>query len=133
MNINSPANSDYYSNKATTVRQIEKSSQRKTNNGKNLYSPPPSPYTATSMSTGGIVGYDSHKFPSNNNGLNYEGQYDYIGDPSFEEGDQQPAGGNEDVDEARYCYCNGVSYGQMIGCDDEQCAREWVSYNTFKN
>jgi hypothetical protein len=28
-------------------------------------------------------------------------------------------------DEVRYCYCNGVSYGEMVACDRENCAREW--------
>ena len=34
---------------------------------------------------------------------------------------------NEGVpgDEVRYCYCNGVSYGEMVACDRENCAREW--------
>lgn len=30
-----------------------------------------------------------------------------------------------DVDEPRYCYCDGVSYGEMVGCDMESCSREW--------
>ncbi|KAF2652679.1 hypothetical protein K491DRAFT_604423 [Lophiostoma macrostomum CBS 122681] len=34
-------------------------------------------------------------------------------------------GGEEDVDEARYCYCNEVSYGDMIACDNDSCPREW--------
>ncbi|KAG9243801.1 hypothetical protein BJ878DRAFT_509080 [Calycina marina] len=28
-------------------------------------------------------------------------------------------------DEPRYCYCNGVSYGEMVGCDNDACEREW--------
>ena len=28
-------------------------------------------------------------------------------------------------DEPRYCYCNGVSYGEMVACDNEKCPREW--------
>lgn len=34
----------------------------------------------------------------------------------------------EDViaeDEPRYCYCNGVSYGEMVACDADGCAKEW--------
>lgn len=30
-----------------------------------------------------------------------------------------------DADEPRYCYCNGVSYGEMVACDSDDCAREW--------
>lgn len=38
-----------------------------------------------------------------------------------------PAEDDEDIDmdEPRYCYCNGVSYGEMVGCDMESCSREW--------
>ena len=32
---------------------------------------------------------------------------------------------DEDLDEERYCYCNGVSYGEMVGCDGDECQREW--------
>ncbi len=28
-------------------------------------------------------------------------------------------------DEPTYCYCNGVSYGEMVGCDADGCEREW--------
>jgi hypothetical protein len=30
-----------------------------------------------------------------------------------------------DADEPRYCYCNGISYGEMVGCDADNCEREW--------
>jgi len=30
-----------------------------------------------------------------------------------------------DEDEPRYCICGGVSYGDMIACDNEVCPREW--------
>ncbi|KAL8641029.1 MAG: hypothetical protein Q9228_002119 [Teloschistes exilis] len=37
--------------------------------------------------------------------------------------------GDEDEDEGerepRYCYCNQVSYGEMVGCDMDGCPREW--------
>lgn len=33
--------------------------------------------------------------------------------------------GDIDADELRYCYCNGVSYGEMVGCDHDECSREW--------
>lgn len=32
---------------------------------------------------------------------------------------------DEDGDEPRYCYCNQVSYGNMIACDNDDCPREW--------
>ena len=27
--------------------------------------------------------------------------------------------------ELRYCYCNDVSYGEMVGCDGDSCPMEW--------
>lgn len=32
---------------------------------------------------------------------------------------------DEDGDEPRYCYCNEISYGHMIACDNDDCPREW--------
>lgn len=32
---------------------------------------------------------------------------------------------DEDGDEPRYCYCNGISYGEMVACDADGCKREW--------
>ncbi|KAJ7043368.1 hypothetical protein C8F04DRAFT_1074537 [Mycena alexandri] len=32
---------------------------------------------------------------------------------------------NPDPTEPRYCYCDQVSFGEMIACDDPRCAREW--------
>ncbi|KAJ6611799.1 hypothetical protein B0H10DRAFT_2223717 [Mycena sp. CBHHK59/15] len=32
---------------------------------------------------------------------------------------------NADPNESRYCYCDQVSFGEMIGCDDPHCEREW--------
>ncbi|KAJ2892727.1 hypothetical protein MKZ38_009432 [Zalerion maritima] len=32
---------------------------------------------------------------------------------------------NMDEDEPTYCYCNGVSYGEMVACDSDGCEREW--------
>lgn len=33
-----------------------------------------------------------------------------------------------DQNEPRYCYCNGVSYGDMIKCDNPFCEREWFHF-----
>ncbi|KAI9311355.1 hypothetical protein BX666DRAFT_1997605 [Dichotomocladium elegans] len=33
-----------------------------------------------------------------------------------------------DPNEPRYCVCNQVSYGNMVACDSENCAREWFHY-----
>jgi inhibitor of growth protein 3 len=31
-----------------------------------------------------------------------------------------------DGDDKTYCFCDGVSYGEMIACDELDCEREWV-------
>ncbi|KAH8117142.1 hypothetical protein DFH11DRAFT_983794 [Phellopilus nigrolimitatus] len=33
--------------------------------------------------------------------------------------------GDIDPHEPRYCYCNQVSWGEMIACDADDCEREW--------
>jgi len=38
-------------------------------------------------------------------------------------------GGGDDgrvEDERKYCFCDRISFGEMVGCDDPQCEREWV-------
>jgi inhibitor of growth protein 3 len=31
-------------------------------------------------------------------------------------------------DNKTYCFCNSVSYGEMIACDENSCEREWVRF-----
>lgn len=38
--------------------------------------------------------------------------------------DDEPIDPNEPV----YCFCNQVSFGDMIACDNANCAREWFHY-----
>ncbi|XP_019858726.1 PREDICTED: inhibitor of growth protein 4-like [Amphimedon queenslandica] len=33
-----------------------------------------------------------------------------------------------DPDEPTYCLCNQVSFGEMIGCDNEECSIEWFHF-----
>ncbi|KAK0534171.1 hypothetical protein OC835_002773 [Tilletia horrida] len=35
------------------------------------------------------------------------------------------AGGEDQEDQTRYCYCQQVSYGEMIACDSRDCPYEW--------
>ncbi|XP_005100568.1 inhibitor of growth protein 3 [Aplysia californica] len=35
---------------------------------------------------------------------------------------------NADPNEPRYCLCNQVSYGDMVGCDNNDCPIEWFHY-----
>lgn len=45
-----------------------------------------------------------------------------VSDPeeSLHEGDDE-----EDDGEPRYCYCNEISFGEMVACDNDACPREW--------
>ena len=42
-----------------------------------------------------------------------------------EEGSSIQGDEDEDIDEPKYCYCNEVSYGEMVGCDGDECQKEW--------
>ena len=46
-----------------------------------------------------------------------------------QEGEDSSMQGEEDDEDGpaqeRYCYCDEVSYGEMVGCDGENCEREW--------
>lgn len=42
---------------------------------------------------------------------------------SSAQGDEDEA--EVDENEPLYCYCNGVSYGEMVACDADDCPREW--------
>ena len=48
--------------------------------------------------------------------------------PVDQQADSTTGGGDEGEveDERKYCFCDRVSYGEMIGCDDTHCEREWV-------
>ncbi|XP_064608857.1 inhibitor of growth protein 1-like isoform X2 [Liolophura sinensis] len=44
------------------------------------------------------------------------------------EGDRSPIE-PIDPDEPTYCLCDQVSYGEMIGCDNDDCPIEWFHFN----
>ena len=49
-----------------------------------------------------------------------------------QDGEDSSVQGEDDEDgpgQERYCYCNGVSYGEMVGCDGDNCVREWFHLN----
>ncbi|KAJ8515420.1 hypothetical protein ONZ45_g7148 [Pleurotus djamor] len=50
----------------------------------------------------------------------------YEGSPGEGDGaDAEGGDGDGETDDKRYCICNGVSYGDMIGCDDTSCDKQW--------
>lgn len=34
-----------------------------------------------------------------------------------------------DADEPKYCYCNRISFGEMIACDNDDCPIEWFHFS----
>ncbi|KIW94948.1 uncharacterized protein Z519_04928 [Cladophialophora bantiana CBS 173.52] len=46
-----------------------------------------------------------------------------VGAGEVDEEDEENEGAEED--EERYCYCQGVSYGEMVACDRDDCPRQW--------
>lgn len=42
--------------------------------------------------------------------------------------EEEATGEEIDADEARYCYCGDVSYGDMVACENENCEREWFHF-----
>jgi len=53
------------------------------------------------------------------------------GVPVGGEGEFQAVDGGDwayDPNEPRYCICNQVSYGEMVGCDNGDCPIEWFHY-----
>ncbi|XP_066303997.1 inhibitor of growth protein 1-like [Branchiostoma lanceolatum] len=46
-----------------------------------------------------------------------------------EERESSPSELAIDPNEPRYCLCNQVSYGEMIGCDNEECEIEWFHFD----
>ncbi len=45
--------------------------------------------------------------------------------PEDEDSSLQGDEDEEHGEEPRYCYCNDVSFGEMVGCDGRQCLKEW--------
>ncbi|KIX05196.1 uncharacterized protein Z518_06068 [Rhinocladiella mackenziei CBS 650.93] len=47
-----------------------------------------------------------------------------VGNNDAEDEDDEENDAAEE-DEERYCYCQGVSYGEMVACDKPDCPRQW--------
>lgn len=45
--------------------------------------------------------------------------------PSSDRPDAEGEEGGEEKDETLYCHCQRVSFGEMIGCDSDECPYEW--------
>ncbi|KAL9620685.1 MAG: hypothetical protein Q9160_004821 [Pyrenula sp. 1 TL-2023] len=74
---------------------------------------------------------EQRKKNSNNSNINNNGHGSGNGngggganneDEEVEIEEEEGSGGEN---EPRYCYCNGISYGEMVACDAKDCPREW--------
>lgn len=48
-----------------------------------------------------------------------------LGTASDSDPGEDDYGYDDPGDDRTYCYCDKVSYGSMIGCDNDTCKREW--------
>ncbi|XP_022081144.1 inhibitor of growth protein 3-like [Acanthaster planci] len=53
---------------------------------------------------------------------------DLLTDSILDDSNPQTADWTYDPNEPRYCLCNQVSYGEMVGCDNANCPIEWFHY-----
>ncbi|KAI0828823.1 hypothetical protein BC628DRAFT_1168273 [Trametes gibbosa] len=95
----------------------------------------PAPYAASSTN----VLVETHDVRAMSNGVLSDwphGQLEGPGMPvarnlsvAVEGNDGTMSAGGEpdgDADDGKtYCFCDGVSYGEMIACDDDECEKEW--------
>ncbi|KAK6465626.1 Ing1-like protein [Scheffersomyces coipomensis] len=44
-------------------------------------------------------------------------------------GENGPSNNGEDADNNLYCFCQRVSFGEMIGCDNDDCKYEWFHWS----
>lgn len=66
--------------------------------------------------------FDSHHIPAHINKIGAD-----IDSPALNDIQADMDDPNAEADDGKvYCICNGVSYGEMIACDDPTCEREWV-------
>lgn len=75
----------------------------------------PSARAAANRSRATVAAAAADDFDFDPDGQTYE--EDALEDPGDIQGDPE---------EKTYCYCNRISFGQMVGCDDDNCDKEWV-------
>ncbi|KKZ61882.1 hypothetical protein EMCG_03581 [[Emmonsia] crescens] len=78
--------------------------------------------TSTTSSTGTGTTKRSHKKGA---GLAAAQQLIAVAAATEDEDSSRQGDDEEDEGEPRYCYCNQVSFGEMVACDNETCPREW--------
>jgi len=68
---------------------------------------------------------DYYTLPSQSTSLNL---FDDETNGGFDTANVLPNFPGQTIDERRYCFCNEMSYGDMIACDSPTCRREWFHY-----
>ncbi|KAF8339754.1 uncharacterized protein EI90DRAFT_3117530 [Cantharellus anzutake] len=69
------------------------------------------------------VAAEDYDLEINGYDVNFDGHGDGYG--IGEDGMDEGGDGDGDLDETKYCYCDRVSFGEMVGCDGPDCTREW--------
>ncbi|KAI0601692.1 hypothetical protein F4775DRAFT_348796 [Biscogniauxia sp. FL1348] len=82
--------------------------------------PDPPPRSRSSRTTTATTAKRSHKKGANQHAIAAR-----VADEDANSSMQGDDEGDIDADEPLYCYCNGVSYGEMVACDADDCEREW--------
>lgn len=70
---------------------------------------------------------DLHMDSLKGSGVGLNGSLDIHGDGEGPGNSHGP--GNEDADNNLYCFCQRVSFGEMIGCDNDDCKYEWFHWS----
>lgn len=84
---------------------------------------------AQKMSLNGTSGPGSvgvNKNLKRHRGDDFEGPF--IGPNGSPVTHREPLNGQDDADNSLYCFCQRVSFGEMIGCDNEDCKYEWFHW-----
>lgn len=70
--------------------------------------------------------YDPAFDPDGDGDADADGDVDAEGEAEYDEGDGE--GEASEADNTIYCNCRQKSYGEMIGCDNNECPIEWVGH-----
>lgn len=74
---------------------------------------------------------DTDDSPSDDSKDSSDPPYKGPSEAAKKDSDTDKAGNSRrnDPDEIRYCVCRNISYGNMVGCDNEVCVIEWFHFD----
>ena len=111
--------------KRKTVKEEEEPSKPATPNGKKKVKSSSNLKTVQEKQTGS----SSTNTPTSSSGPGKRGGKKTVGDRTRERSVSPPRHLDIDPDEPTYCLCDQVSYGEMIGCDNDLCPIEWFHFS----